>query len=125
MDGDKKLENQISEYQKLAAENKEVDVASLMINALQHQDSNLVPAKQKRIAYLISIGAPPFGLLWALKYYMSDEDDARQVANVCVLLTVIAVVALIIITKLIFSSAGVSTQQIQQIKPQDIQQLLQ
>ena len=122
---EKKLEKQIEQFQELAKENKNIDIGALMLNALEHRNQNLVSAKWKRWAYIISISLPPLGLLFAAKYYFSSEDDAKQVANICVLLTVVSVLLFVLLGKIIFSSAGVSLDQIQQIKPQDMQQLLQ
>ncbi len=125
MDSDKKLETQINEYQALAKENPNVDVGLLMVNALQNQKQNSVSAKAKRWAYLISIGVPPIGLLFALRYYMADEDDAKQVAWMCVILTVLSIAVFFIFGKLLLSGSGTSLQQIQQIKPADVKQLYQ
>jgi len=97
----------------------------LMANALQNQRTNTVSAKAKHWAYLIAVGVPPFGLFFAAKYYMSDEDDAKEVGRMCIILTVISVVMFFAFGKLFFSSAGVTPQQIEQIKPSDIQQLYQ
>ncbi|MBI5530532.1 MAG: hypothetical protein HY918_03455 [Candidatus Doudnabacteria bacterium] len=125
MDKDKKLEKQINEFQSLGKENPKIDVGMLMLNALQSQKQNEVPAKTKRWAYLISIGAPPFGILFAVKYFFSDEDDARQVAWSCVVLTVLALLMWWVFAKLLFSGSGTSLQQVEQIKPSDIMQLTQ
>jgi len=127
MNEDKNLETEISQYQALAKENKNIDVAALMLNALKKdtENPNRVPTKWKRWAYFISIGLPPFGLLFAAKYYFDDKDDARHVANVCVILTVVGVLSLWLMGKVLLSSSGTSLDQIQQIKPADIMQLTQ
>ncbi len=127
MNEEKQLEEQFAEYQKVAKENKDVDVTALMINALQgqQQNQNLVSVKAKRWAYTISVGVPPLGLLFALRYYFGDEDDGKQVAYICILLTVLSVVAFVILAQSMFTSAGVSVEQIQQIKPTDIQEFVQ
>lgn len=125
MNTNTKLEQEISEYAQIAKENKNIDVAALMMNALQRDESNKVPAKSKRWAYIISLGFPPFGLLYALKYYFSDKSDAKSVANVCIVLTGVALLGLWIFSKLLLSGSGASLEQIQQIKPQDIQELYQ
>ena len=123
MDQDKKLEQQFKEFQELAKENKNIDVAALMLNAVANQNKNLVSSRQKKWAYLVSVGFPPFGLLFALKFYFSGEDDAKSVANICVLLTLVSLILFWAIAKMIFSGAGVSLEQIQKITPKDIQQL--
>ena len=122
---DKKLEQQINEYAELAKENKKIDVASLMLSALKNESKNLVPVKTKRWAYLVSLGVPPFGLLFALKFYFSEEDDARQVANICILLTAVSVLLFWLMAKAAFSGSGASINQIEQIKPADIYELSQ
>lgn len=120
-----KLEEQVKTYAALAKENPNIDAASLMLNALS-QKPNVVSTKMKRWAYVISLGLPPFGLLFALKFYVfSDQEDATRVGNVCVVLTVISVAALFLIGKLMLSSSNTSLQQIQQITPQEIQNTFQ
>jgi hypothetical protein len=117
---DNRLEQQVSEYAKLAKEDKNIDVASLMLNAISQTDND-VSGKTKKWAYLISIGLPPFGLLFALKFYLfSDKDDARGVANVCVILTLLSVGVIWLTAKILLSSSGTSLEQIQQITPQEI-----
>lgn len=125
MDKDKQLEEQFKQYAEVAKTDKKVDVAGLMMNALNRQDANMVSGRAKKWAYLISVGVPPFGLLFATKYYFSDETDAKTVANICVILTIAAIASFIILGKVVLSGSGTSVQQIQQIKPKDIQQLYQ
>ncbi len=123
---DTKLEKTIEEYKALAMQDKNVDVTSLMMNAFEqglHQ--NVVTGKQKKWAYLISLSVPPFGLLFAAKYYFSDEDDAREVAWTCVILTVVSIALFAILMKALFAATGSSMSQIEQISPQMIQQTLQ
>ena len=125
MDQDDKLEQQVNEYAQIAKENPNVNASMLMMNALQNQDKNLVSSKGKKWAYLISVGIPFAGFLCALAYYMKDEDDAKQVALTCAILTVICLVMTWAFGKLVFSGSGASLDQIQQIKPSDIMQLTQ
>lgn len=112
----KKLNKEFAAYEDLAKDNKKIDVAALMINALQNQDRNLVSFKQRKWAYLISVSLPPLGLICALKFYFSDEADAKHVANVCVLLTILSVLSYWLIDKMIFSSGGINNEQMQQIQ---------
>jgi hypothetical protein len=120
---DKKLEQLVGQYAQLAQENKNIDVAGLMLSAISEKDNN-VSGKAKKWAYLVSLGLPPFGLLFALKFYLfSDKDDAATVANVCVVLTVISAVVFWITAKVFLSTSGTSLEQIQRIKPADIYQL--
>ena len=122
---DQKLEQQISDYAALGKEDKNIDVAALMMKALQNEDANNVSQRQKRIAYLVSVGLPPVGLFFALYYYFSDKGDAKKVANICILLTLISIGVFWLLAKIMLSSSGTSVQQIEQIKPSDIQQLTQ
>jgi len=126
MSSDADLAQKVKDYQEAAKNNPNVDIGALMLNALQTQDQNKVSSKAKKWAYLISISVPPFGLLFALKYFMfSDEADAQEVAWTCVILTAVCVALFWIGGKLLLSSSGTSMQQIQQIKPSDIYQLTQ
>jgi len=125
MNPEKKLEEQFREFKDLAKEDKNIDAASLMINALENQPKNAVAQKKKTRAYLVSLLLPPFGLLYALKYYLSAESDATQIANVCVILTAIAFLILWLTVRMMLAGSGINLEQIQQINPSDIQQLLQ
>ena len=122
MSTDDELAKKVEEYTKVAKQNPNIDIGMLMINALATEKQNTVASKSKRWAYLISIGVPPFGFLFALKYFWSDLDDAKEVAWTCVVLTIIATAVFWIGSKLMLSSSGTSIQQIEQIKPSDIQQ---
>ena len=126
MDDEKHLAETFEQYQELAKQDKNVDVAALMVSALQKRDDNQIPPKSKRWAYLVSVLAPPFGLIYSIKYYFFDNrDDAKQVAFVTVILTVTTIVATILLIKGLLSTAGVTPQQIQQINPNDIIELYQ
>lgn len=124
MNREKEIEQQLESYQSLAKEDKNIDAASLMMNALD-QKSNLVSAKQRKWAYIISLGFPPLGLLFALKFYFGEEDDARRMAGICVILTIISVFLLWLSFKIFLSGSGSSINQIEQINPKDFQDLLQ
>lgn len=116
---EKKLENQFEEFSNLGKQNKNVDVGALMLSALS-QKGNYVSSGKKRWAYIVSLGLPPLGLLFALKYYFSDEDDAITVAHSCVILTILAVAMFWMFGKLFLSGTGQSLDKIQQITPQEI-----
>lgn len=121
---DQKLDEIVTEYADLAKD-KNIDVATLMMNALQQEDANKLSAKSKRWAYLISLGLPPFGLGFALWFYFSDKSDGKSTAIVCVILTAVSIIGSIILFNLVFSGRGASVEQIQQIKPADIYELTQ
>ena len=125
MNTSKKLEEQIEEIKQLGAEDKNVDTAALMMNALANQRQNLVSAKEKRRAYLVSIFLPPFGLLYAFKFYFDAREDARRVALICAILTVVMFFATWLMLQALLAGSGTDLNQIEQIKPSDIQQLLQ
>lgn len=122
---EQELAEQIKKYQELASQNKNVDLAGLALNALNQHETNLLSRKEKRWAYLISFALPPFGLLFAAKFYMSDKRDGKQGAYVCIALTAASLVLSALIIKLLFAGSGTNLQQIQQIKLQNIQQLYQ
>ncbi len=121
---DKELEKKLDAYQQLAKENPNVNVNMLMMNALAQENQKVKKLKSRRWPYLIAIGFPPFGLLFALKYYLSGDEDDRTAGNICVLLTIVAVIIFYAFSKALFSGTGASLEQIQQIKPQDIFQLI-
>ncbi len=125
MDADKDLAKKIQDYQQVAKENPNVDVGLLMMNALTSEKQNIVSAKAKRRAYGIALAVPPFGLLFTLKYLFSDEDDARQVAWICAILTFVSVLVFWLFGKILLSGSGTSVDQIQKITPKDIQQMYQ
>ncbi len=121
---DEKLESLVSDYAELAKD-KNIDTAALLENALTQDYENRVSTKAKRWAYLISIGIPLSGFLFGIYYYASDKSDGKQTAYVCMAITVISLIFTIIMGKALLGGAGVTPQQIQQIKPSDIQQLTQ
>lgn len=122
---DKQLEELATEYAELAKD-KNIDAATLMINALQQQDQNRLTPKARRIAYLISLGIPPVGYLFALYYFFfREESDAKATAYWCVALTTISIIGSFIFFSLILSGSGQNLEQIQQIKPADIYELTQ
>ncbi len=126
MDEEKHLAETLEQYQELAKQDKNVDVAALMMSALQKRDDNRVPGKSKKWAYLVSLLAPPFGLVFSIKYYFFDDrDDAKSVALISLVLTVVAILGTWLMVKALFSTAGVTPEQIQQIKPSDIMELYQ
>ncbi len=125
LETDHKLEQQISEIAQLAKENKEVDAAALMLQALQTHERNLLPASQKRLAYAVSLVAPPFGLLFAVKFWFSGADDGEHAAYACIALTVVALVLLWLFAQSLLSSSGVNPAQLEQLTPQDVLQVVQ
>lgn len=119
-----KLEQKVSEYAKLAKD-PNIDVASLMLSAI-NEKQNVVSGRMKKWAYLVSVGAPPLGLFFAVYFYFfSDKEDAATCGHVCIALTLVAVAFVWIVAKTMLSSSGTSLKQIEQITPQEIQNTLQ
>jgi hypothetical protein len=118
------LANQIKQYTELKKQNKDIDVASLALTALQTHEDNQLTAKEKRTAYIVSFALPPLGLIYALKFFTSNKSDARAAAWMCVGLTVLTIVLTIVIINGMFASTGISVQQLQQT-PAQYQDLLQ
>jgi hypothetical protein len=117
MDSDK-LHEQFKIYQEMAKQDKSIDVAGLMMQALDTKDKNYIPAGKKRLAYLVSIGFPPFGLIFALQFWFSDKEDGPQTAVICVVMTAAAAILLVVMTGALFSGSGVTPDQLEQINPE-------
>lgn len=122
---EQELEKEIKTYQEIAKVEPGVDVSMLMMNALKKENESISEGKSYKWAYTISLGLPPFGLLFAIKYLLSGDSQDRTAAYVCILLTIVSIVLTLVFGKLIFSGSGASVDKIQQIKLQDIQQLSQ
>ncbi|MEZ4180691.1 MAG: hypothetical protein R3B41_04270 [Candidatus Doudnabacteria bacterium] len=116
------LEKQIGQYAELAKD-KNIDAAILVINSLQ-QTSDQISGRQKRWAYLSSLGFPPVGFLWAGWFMLGDKSDKKSTAIICLVLTIISGIIFLLFTQALFTSSGVSPEQIQTINPQDIKQLI-
>ena len=121
---DENLEKLVSEYAELAKD-KNIDTAALLENALMQEDQNRISSTMKRWAYLISISVPLSGFVFAIMFFFGDKSDGKKTAYVCIILTVVSLVIETVMFKGFFNSAGVTPQQIEQIKPSDIHQLTQ
>lgn len=119
---EQKLEELVTEYADLA-KNDKIDTAALLMNALEQEDQNKISTSTKRWAYLISVGAPPLGLIFVAWFYFSDKSDGKTTAIACLILTAVSSFFGFIILKGIMSGSGVSTQELQQIKPNDVYDL--
>jgi|GEM_PF-1175186 len=122
----KQLEQQIETYKQLGKENPNIDVASLVMNAFQTSagEHNFLSKKEKRWGFLVSIGLPPIGLFFALRFYLSGKSDGKNAAWICIALTVISIVAFVLLFQVTLSSSGTNLQQIEQINPSQVQQLI-
>jgi hypothetical protein len=124
---EKQLEEQLSDYIEIAKTDKSVDAAGLAIGALENVIESRVSPRMRRWAYVISFCFPPFGLAFAVIYYFfSDKSDAKRVASICALLTVLAFALFFLYMWAMLASIGTENlNQIQQINPEDIRSLLQ
>lgn len=121
---EQKLEELVNEYATLAKDDN-IDTSALLMNALEQEDQNRISTKTKRWAYLISIGVPPLGLLFAAMFYFGDKSDGKSTAIACVVLTAVSCLITYVIFQSILSGSGTTVEQIQQIQPTDIYQLSQ
>ena len=120
---DEQLAKKLEAYQQAAKENPSIDINMLMANALAQESQKARIAKSYKWPYLVSIGLPPFGLLFTLKYYLTGDEDDKAAGRICALLTIVAVILFYAFSKALLSGSGASIEQIQQIKPQDIMEL--
>jgi hypothetical protein len=121
---DEDLSKKLAEYQAIAAQNQNVDISALMINALEKEQENKLSTKQKALGYFISIGFPPFGLIFAVKFYFSGTSDGKKAALYCVLLTVFTIIVTTMLLNILVSSSGQSIDQFKQA-PAELNSLLQ
>lgn len=120
---DEKLDQIVSEYAELAKD-KNIDASALLINALEHQNNNTIPQSTKRWAYLISIGVPPLGFLFAAWFYAGDKDDRKTTAIACLVLTVLSSIIGFMLLKAMFSGPGITPSQLQEMQPKDAYELV-
>lgn len=119
------LELKLKQYQEMAKQDPGIDIAQLMLRDLESAHTNRLSAKEKKTAYLISLLLPPLGLIFAIKFFFSDKDDAGHAAVWCVGLTVFTILLGLFFLNVLLSTSGVSLKQVQNIRPQDVQQLFQ
>jgi len=124
MDSEKEAAKKIEIYGRLAKEDKNVDATALMLNALEQAQQSEIDAKKKRWAYLVSVGLPPLGLIYAVKYGFGGKPDGKKTAWICVILTAVSLLASWLIAKLFLSSAGPELDQLKAIDPNDLKDLL-
>jgi hypothetical protein len=122
---DQDLTRQIELYKELSEKNKGINLSALMINALQQRQDNKLTTKEKSHAYMVSFMLPPFGLIYVIKFLFSDKGDSKKAALICIILTLLSFILFTVALKAILSGSGVTLNQIEQIKPQDIYQLAQ
>lgn len=88
-------------------------------------DAEREAAKKKRWAYFISVGLPPFGLIYVFKYWSSGTSDGKRTALICLALTAASLLASWLIGVLFLSSAGPELDQLRSIDANGLKDLLQ
>lgn len=113
-------------YAALGKDNKNIDVAALMVSALEQTRRDELDAKKKKRAYTVSALIPPFGLIYAVRYYFSDRSDGKKVALVCVILTVFSLAIGWLIGGAMFGNTPTaSLEQMKQVNVDDLKSLIQ
>ncbi len=120
-----KLEEQLRKYQELAKLDKNIDVAGLMVKALESAKDNTISIKEKRWAYLLSISVPLVGFFYVIKFFTSDKEDGMQTAVICTVLSCFCLILSWLIGGALGS--GISPQQaqdIQNLNPSDVYDII-
>lgn len=125
MTNDKELEQQLKAYAEIDKENPTIDATALITESLDNFTTNQTPSSKKALAYFVSLGFPPFGLLFAVHFYLSDKSDARHIARMCIFLTILSIGLLFLFMQILISSIGPDIEQIQKIDPNQLRELLQ
>jgi hypothetical protein len=122
---EKHLEEQLKQYQELAKMDKKIDVAGLMIKALQDSENNHLPIKSKRWAYLLSISIPLVGFYYSFKYFNSHAEDAMEAGLACGILACFCLLSFFVIGHSMTAGSGLNFKDVENIKPADVYQLTQ
>ena len=126
MGTDDKLNEQFEQFRKLGAENENVDVGALMINALERAKAEEVDRKKARWAYVGSVVLAPLGLFIALYYALSGKPGGKRIALNCVIITVVMLVVGWLTLKMFLSTVTPDQmRQIQTVNPNDLKAILQ
>lgn len=120
---DKELEQKVKEYADLKKENPDIDVNTLMLSALEAEHKKFENRKSYKWSYIISVSLPPVGIIYAIKYLLSSEEQDKNAAYICLALTVVSIIFVVFLSYIFTSSTGVDVRQIQQITPADIHEL--
>lgn len=123
--GDQDLQKKLDMYKAMAAADPNIDVSKLMADALEADQENNLTSKEKIRAYMISLILPPFGLIYAIKFYFSGKSDGKKAALFCALLTIFTIFISTVLLNAILSAGNTNVQQLQQINPNQIQGLFQ
>jgi len=120
-----KLEEQFKKLQELAKHDKSIDVAGLMMKALDSHQDNYIPIKEKRWAYLSAIAVPFVGFVFVIRFLMSDKEDALQTAMVCTILSCLCLILTAIVSHTLTAGLGAQGGQgLQDINPSDVYDLI-
>ena len=72
---------------------------------LEAQKTPLPTTAGKQIViYLVSFFLPPFGLIWAFKYLKADDEKAKKIGLIAVVLTTLSLIINYWLLKVFFDS---------------------
>ena len=117
------LVEQIKKIEDLAEKDKKIDSGALIANllAMQNQSKSSMTGNEKVKAYMVSVLFPPFGLIYAVKFFTRRTQDSKNAAILCVILTIASSLLLIAIAKSAFSSLS-GLGNLQNIDPNSLYQ---
>jgi hypothetical protein len=69
------------------------------------------------VIYFVSFFLPPFGLVWAYKYLKVDDEKAKKIGLIAVILTIISLIINFWLLKAFFD--GIPQLINSQVKPED------
>lgn len=125
MNEEQKLEQKVAACAALAKENKDVDIAALLSSIMEQERLDRVDVKQRRRAYLISALVPPFGFVYAVRYYFSGKGDGKRVAAMCAVLTTLGLAVGWLIGGAVFGNTPTgSLEQMQTMNLEDVRSLI-
>ena len=122
METEEQLSKKIEQYQELAKEDKNIDVAALAMAAMADAQMQEQNDKGKKKAYWISVLLPPLGLFVAAYYLLAGKPDAKRVALICTIITVIMLLGSWLLLKSFISS--IPAEQMNQLQGVDPKQLI-
>lgn len=115
------LENKLASIQQIAQTDEHIDATALMISALEQEHADQTETKNRRWAYLASLGLPPIGYGIAIYYrFFSGKKDAIRMAWWCIGLTTFSIIISIFTLRVILNAATQATGQ--QVNVQTLEQ---
>ena len=120
------LQKKLEYYQELAKNDKNIDISALMLNEFQtvHEDDKQLSHSSKRWGYTISLLAPPFGFIFAVKFWFSGKEDGRTAALICIALTVFSLTAITWFMNSVLAGVGFDLNQLEEVQNTDFESLL-